>query len=141
MAQAMCTRFKKSMFYAYGLRAGSGVTFKVALFTAAVTLDHTTTEYSATGEVTGSGYNAGGFALTNVNPTESGTTAMASFDATSPPLWTNVTIAPTQAMLYNAGTNESMAIFDFGGVQTVNAGTFKLTIPSVTPTTALLRLL
>ena len=45
---------------------GAGDTHKLALYTSAATLDATTTAYSATNEASGTGYTAGGSALTNI---------------------------------------------------------------------------
>jgi hypothetical protein len=76
----MCTSFKKElMFGAHDFDSSTGDTFKLALYTSAATLDASTTAYSATDEASGTGYSAGGSALTNVDPTSSGTTAFTDF--------------------------------------------------------------
>lgn len=140
MAQAMCTSFKKELFSGvHNFNASGGHAFKVALFTGLVTLNDTTTAYSSSNEVASAGYTAGGYPLTNANPSSSGTTAMVSF--ASNPVWTGLTCSTTQALIYNvtAGGN-AVAVLDFGGVQTMAAGGFTITFPPVTPTTALLRL-
>ena len=99
----------------------------------------TTTVYSATNEVASANYTAGGFTLTNVDPSVSGTTAMATFSAN--PSWTNVTFTTSQALIYNdSQSDKAVAVLDFGGNQTVTAGTFTINLPSVTASTALLRL-
>lgn len=140
MTQAMCTSFKRELFTAtHNFAASGGHTFKVALFTSSATLDATTTVYSATNEVASANYTAGGFTLTNVDPSVSGTTAMATFSAN--PSWTNVTFTTSQALIYNdSQSDKAVAVLDFGGNQTVTAGTFTINLPSVTASTALLRL-
>lgn len=140
MTQAMCTSFKKELFFAqHNFAASGGHAFKVALFTSSATLDATTTAYSATNEVSSAGYTAGGFALTNVDPSISGTTAMCTFSAN--PSWAGVTFTTSQALIYNtSASNKAVAVLDFGGNQTVTAGTFTINLPAVTSTTALLRL-
>lgn len=141
MAQALCTSFKRELFEAvHNFLASGGHTFKIALFTSSATLDDTTTAYSATNEVSHANYTAGGFTLTNVNPSTSGTTVMVTFSTN--PSWTSVTISPSQALIYNSSaSNKAVAVLDFGGTITVTAGNFMITIPAVTPTTALLRLI
>ena len=140
MTQAMCTSFKKELFTAtHNFSASGGHVFKVALFTAAATLDETTTVYSATNEASGTNYIAGGVTLTNVDPSVSGTTAMVTFAAN--PTWTSASFAASQALLYNSSSGDkAVAVLDFGGTQTVSAGDFVMTLPAVTSTTALLRL-
>lgn len=141
MAQALCTSFKKELFEAvHNFLASGGHTFKIALFTSSATLDETTTAYSATNEVSSANYTAGGFTLTNVNPSTSGTTAMVTFSAD--PVWNNVSFTTSQALIYNASaSNKAVGVLDFGGSIAVSSGNFTITLPSVTATTALIRLL
>jgi hypothetical protein len=102
-------------------------------------LGASTTLYSTVGEVISAGYVPGGFALTNRDPDASGTTAMQSF--TTNPTWLGVTFTASQALIYNATMgNRAVAVFDFGGSQSVVQGTFTINLPLFTPTTALLRL-
>lgn len=140
MTQAVCTSFKKELLTAtHNFAAAGGHTFKIALYTAAATLDATTTVYSATNESSGTNYTAGGFTLVNVDPSISGTTAMCSFSTN--PTWTSATFNASQALIYNTSAgNKAVAVLDFGGTQTVTAGDFVITWPAVTATTALLRL-
>ena len=75
IATAMCTSFKKELLEAkHNFLASGGNTFKLALYTSSATLGAATTAYSATNETSGTGYSAGGAALTNINPASSGTT-------------------------------------------------------------------
>lgn len=140
MTQAMCTSFKQELFTAtHNFALSGGHTFKIALYTSTATLDATTTVYSATNEVASTGYTAGGFTLTNVDPSVSGTTAMATFSVN--PTWAGVTFTTSQALIYNDSQGDkAVAVLDFGGNQTVTAGTFTINLPSVTASTALLRL-
>jgi hypothetical protein len=140
MTQAMCTSFKKELFFAqHNFAASGGHAFKIALYTATATLDASTTVYSATNESAGTNYVAGGFALVNVDPSTSGTTAMCSFSTN--PTWTSATFSTSQALIYNTSSgNKAVAVLDFGGTQNVVAGDFVVTWPAVTATTALLRL-
>lgn len=136
----MCTSFRKELLTAtHNFAASGGHSFKLALFTSLASLNAATTAYSSSNEVSSAGYAAGGFALTNVDPSISGTVAMATFAAN--PSWSGVTFTTSQALIYNASQgNKAVAVLDFGGSQMVTAGTFTITLPAVTATTALLRL-
>lgn len=141
MTQAMCTSFKQELLQGgvHAFKASGGSAFKFALFTASATLDASTTAYSTTNEVTSTNYTAGGFPLTNVDPSISGTTALTTF--ASNPTWTNVTFNTTQGLIYNStASNKSVAVLDFGGVQSVTSGMFVVNLPPATAATALLRL-
>ena len=79
ITQAMCTSFKKELLEGKHNFTNGAHTFKLALFTSSASLDATTTDYSTSNEVSGTGYSAGGSALTNVTPSTSGTTALTDF--------------------------------------------------------------
>jgi hypothetical protein len=80
IATAMCTSFKKELLEAkHNFLASGGNSFKLALYTSSATLGAATTAYSATNEASGTNYSAGGAALTNINPTSSGTTGFHRF--------------------------------------------------------------
>lgn len=136
----MCTSFKAELMRAvHNFTASTGNTFKIALYTNSATFDATTTAYTATNEVTGTGYTAGGLALTNVTPTTSGTTAFTDFaDAT----WTTATITARGAMIYNdtAAGDPSVVILDFGSDKTSTAGDFTIVFPAANSSTAIIRI-
>ncbi|TMI98473.1 MAG: hypothetical protein E6G97_25965 [Alphaproteobacteria bacterium] len=93
-------------------------------------------------EVSGTGYTAGGIALTNVTPTTSGTTAFTDFQDVS---WTSASFSTTATMLYNTSqrgetANRAVSTHDFGGTQTVTAGTFTLVFPTPDASNAILRI-
>lgn len=136
----MCTSFKAELFRGtHNFSASGGHSFKCALFTSSATLGASTTTYSSSNEVTHANYTAGGFSLTNVDSSTSGTTAMQTFSAN--PSWVNVTFTASQALIYNATqSNKAVGTLDFGGNQSVVNGTFTINLPAVTATTALLRL-
>jgi len=140
VTQAVCTSFKQELFSAtHNFAAAGGHTFKIALYDASATLNETTTVYSSSNETIGTNYVAGGFTLTNVDPSVSGTTAMATFSVN--PIWSGATFSASQALIYNTSSgNKAVAVLDFGGTQTVSVGDFVITWPAVTSTTALLRL-
>jgi hypothetical protein len=141
ITQAMCTSFKKELFTGtHNFAASGGNAFKIALYTSSASLDATTTVYSGSNEVpNGSGYTTGGFALTNVDPTTSGTTAYTTFSVN--PNWTAASFTCRGALIYNtSASNKAVAVLDFGGDQTVSSGTFTINLPTADSTHALLRL-
>jgi hypothetical protein len=121
-------------------------TFKAALYLTSATVDASTTVYSSTGEVTGTNYVAGGVTVTNATAplsTNSSATAGTAYWTPSATIsYTNVTLTTSfNAMLmYNSTqSNKAVGVYTFGN-QTITAGTFALTMPSNTTTTALLRI-
>jgi VCBS repeat-containing protein len=92
--------------------------------------------YTTTGEVTGSGYVAGGIALTGTTVTVSGTTAFVDF-ATAV---FSAAVTARGALIYNASkSNKAVAVLDFGADKT-STTTLTVTMPANTSTSALIRL-
>jgi hypothetical protein len=121
-------------------------TLKAALYLASATINASTTAYSVTGEVTGTNYSAGGISVTNANvpiATNSSTTAgVAYWTPSASFVYTTVTLSTAfDAVLVYISTQsyKSVSVHTFGS-QTITAGTFTLTMPSNSTTTALLRL-
>jgi hypothetical protein len=148
ITQAMATSFKIEILdgiHNFGtgvIRVGTGAdTFKIALYTSTATLDATTTVYTTSNEVVGTGYTAGGNTLTiSQVPTNggSGTTAYLSF-SNSP--WTTATITARGAMIYNyTQGNKCVAILDFGSDKSSTAGTFQVNFPTADATNAIIRI-
>ena len=148
--QAMCTSFMGELLTAtHNFTTSTGNTFKAALYFASATVNAGTTAYSTTGEVTntsGTGYTAGGVTITNgTSPTatnSSSTAGVAYWTPTASFQWTalTVTTAFDAVLVYNSSaSNKAVSVHTFGS-QTVTAGTFTLTMPSNTTSTALLRL-
>lgn len=126
--------------------ANTADSFKAALYLASATLNASTTVYSATGEVTGAGYSAGGVAVTNaVNPASTNTSTTAGTGYWTPSAsitYSSVTLTTafdTMFMYNSSQSNKAVAVFTFGS-QTITAGNFTLTMPSNVAATALLRL-
>ena len=146
-SQAMCTSFMEELLEGvHNFTTGTGDSFKAALFLSSATINAATTVYSTTGEVSGSGYTAGGVAVTNgTSPLSSNTSATAGTAYWTPSAsltYTSVTLtsAFNCVLLYNTSkTNKAVSVHTFGD-QTITAGTFTLTMPSNTTSTALLRL-
>jgi hypothetical protein len=149
ITQAMTTSFKVEILSAYhnfnttnpAKTVNTQDTFYMALYTSAATLDSTTGAYTASNESSGSGYTAGGQALTisNVPNSATGTTAWLSFSNIT---WTSATLSAAGAMIYNnslAGKN-SVAVLSFGGTITSTAGNFTVVMPTANNTSAIIRI-
>ena len=151
--QAMCTSFMGELLTAthnFGTAPTRGAstadTFKAALYLTSATINASTTAYSATGEVSGTGYTAGGVTVTNATaPTatnSSSTAGVAYWTPSASITYTTVTLTTAfdTVLIYNSTqSNKAVSVHTFGS-QTITAGTFTLTMPSNTTTTALLRL-
>ena len=130
--QTQTTSFKKELYTA--VHNLSTDTLKIALYTAAVDLNESTTVYSATNEVTGTGYVAGGVALTGVTISSSGYTAYVDFAD----VVFNASVTARCALIYNVTQgNKSIAVLDFGSDKT--STNFTITMPANSATAALIR--
>jgi hypothetical protein len=140
ITQAMCTSFKSELLTAeHNFAASGGDTFKIALYTSSAILGASTTAYSATNEVSGTGYTATGNTLTNVNPTTSGTTAFTDFDDTT---WSSATITANGALIYNDdhASDAAVAVLAFGGDKTSTNGDFTIQFPTADASNAIIRI-
>ena len=145
ISQALATSFKVEMLnglHAFGtsvIRASTTAdVFKIALYTSAATLGAATTAYSATNEVVGSGYTAGGNTLTNVAPTSSGTTALLDFADTT---WAAASITANGALIYNSTQgNRAVAVLAFGGDKTSTGGSLTIQFPVADASNAIIRI-
>ena len=139
ITQAIPTSFKQEL--AQGLHnfdLSGGDAFKIALYTSSATLGATTTVHSATNEVAGTGYTAGGATLTNVDPATSSATAFLDFADAA---WVTSTITARGAMIYNSTNgNRAVAILDFGSDKTSTASTFTVIFPTADATSAIIRI-
>ena len=116
-------------------------TFKAALYLASATINASTTAYTATGEVSGTGYSAGGVTVTNATaPATSGTTAYWTPSASITFSSVTLSTAFDCVLIYNSTqSNKAVSVHTFGS-QTVTAGTFTLTMPTNDSSTGLIRL-
>jgi hypothetical protein len=147
-SQAICTSFKGEILsgvHALGTTVTRGGTtadtVKAALYLATGSIGAATTAYSATNEVSGTNYTAGGVTVTNgTAPSTSGTTAIWTPSASI--TYTNVTLSTSFdcVLLYNSTqSNKAIAAYIFGA-QTITAGTLTLTMPTNDASNALLRI-
>ena len=135
ITQAMCTSFKSEI-----LQEGHQLatdTIKIALYTSSASLGATTTAYSSSNEVSGTGYTATGVTLTSAAVSTTGTTAH--FDADDP-TWTSASFTANGALIYNdTNSDKAIAVLSFGGDFTVAGGTFKIVFPAA-GSTAIIRI-
>ena len=108
-------------------------TFKIALYTNSATLNADTAAYTATGEVSASGYTAGGNTIT-VSKGITGGTAYITFADTS---W-SAAITARGALIYKSG-GAAVCVLDFGADKT-STTTFTVDFPAASSTDALIRL-
>ena len=140
ITQAMATSFKKELLEAkHNFLASGGNSFKLALYTSSATMSAATTAYVTTNEATGTNYTAGGSALTNINPTSSGTTGFTDFSDLT---FGTATVTARGCMIYNdtASGDPTVAVFDFGGDKTSTAGSFTISFPTANASAAVIRI-
>lgn len=96
---------------------------KVALYGASYVFTATDLAYTTTNEIAGTGYSAGGTAISGASVTEAATVVFTASNTS----WTTATFSAYFAVLYDpTPCNTLICAIDFGGVQTVTAGTFTL---------------
>ena len=153
---AMSTSFKKELLFGvHDFDLANGDTFKLALYTNSAvpsdmggsgsTMDGSVENYAANNEVSGSGYSATGGALTCVDPTSSGTTALTDFQDLT---FSTATITARGAVIYNTTpnttslsvTNPAVVVLDFGADKTSTACNFTIVFPTATASDAIIRI-
>jgi hypothetical protein len=132
--QGLTTSFKQQM-----IQAGQNLatdSLKIALYTAFSSIGANTTVYTTVNEITGTGYTAGGIALTGV--TIGTSTDGVVFVNFANAVWPNSQLTARGALIYNVTrSNASVAVLDFGSDKTMT--NFTITMPVNTATTALIR--
>jgi hypothetical protein len=134
----LCTSFKKEVLEGlHDFNVGAN-TYKLALYDNNASFTAATTVYTATNEVSGTGYSAGGGTLTNIDPTTSGTTAFIDFaDLT----FSTATITARGALIYNSTNgNRTVCVLDFGSDKTSTAGDFTIVFPTADASNAIVRI-
>ena len=148
ISSAICDTFKEELMkggHNFTTSGGTpaGNAFKIALYDNSATMGSTTTVYSASDEVSGSGYRAGGNALTNTGVAKSTSTTYTDFSDTS---WTSASFTANGCLIYNTTavtgftTNRAVCVIAFGGDKTVSSGTFTIQFPTNDSSSAIIRL-
>lgn len=116
----LTANFKKSILQ--GIHVFGVDTFKLALYLPTANIGPGLNSYISAGEVTGTGYTAGGLALSNPVIQSDGKSAFLNFDNLTFP---TVSITARAALIYNASkSNLSVCVLDFGQTFQTTASNF-----------------
>ena len=139
ISSAICTSFKQEILVGtHNFTASSGDTFKIALYTSSASLGASTTAYSTSNEISGTGYTAAGATLTSVPPALDGSTAVCDFADVS---YTSASFTANGALIYNdSQSDKAVAVIAFGGDKTVSSGTFTIQFPTADASNAIIRI-
>ena len=149
IAQTLCSSFKAEVLLGvHDFRATSGDTFKIALYTSAADLGANTTQYTTAGEITGTGYTAGGRTLTNLGVSVSNGVGFTTF---ANAVFTSSSFTARGALIYNTTpsansnanttlTNAAVCVLDFGADCTSNNSNFTVVFPAAGSNTAIIRI-
>tara|TARA_A100001515_G_C4583110_1_gene213586 strand:+ start:679 stop:1113 length:435 start_codon:yes stop_codon:yes gene_type:complete len=136
----MCTSFKKELLEGvHNFKNSGGSTFNLALYTNSASFTASTTAYTTSNEVSGTGYTAKGGTLTRVDPTTSSTTAFTDFaDLT----FSSSTITARGALIFNdsASGDPSVVVLDFGEDKSSTSGDFTVVFPTADASNAIIRI-
>lgn len=138
IVQGQTTVFKLNLLKALeNFAVGTPYTYKMALYTAFANLNSSTTAYTTENEITGTGYTAGGLALTVIPPDFNNTdeTAFVSF---LPAIWNPASFTTRGALIYNSTTGAAVCVLNFGSDKTTT-GTFTVQFPTANATDAIIR--
>jgi len=131
ITQTATTPFKADLLK--GIHDFDADIFKMALYVATADLGAGTAEYTTVGEVTGSGYTAGGEIMPGIAVSPQG------FVAFENVLWPVANFTARGALIYNSSkANRAVAVLDFGADKTATTS-FTVQVPPNTATSALLR--
>jgi len=140
ITSAICNSFKTEILTGtHNFSASGGNTFNLALYTSSASLGASTTAYTTSEEVSGSGYTAKGNALTSVDPALSGSTAVCDFADTS---FTSASFTARGCLIFNdsASGDPAVCAIDFGSDKTVTSGTFTIQFPTADASNAIIRI-
>tara|TARA_X000001388_G_scaffold69850_1_gene58613 strand:+ start:139 stop:570 length:432 start_codon:yes stop_codon:yes gene_type:complete len=137
---AMCTTFKKEILEAvHNFKNSGGSTFNLALYTSSASLGASTTAYTTSNETSGTGYTAKGAALTRVDPSNDGTTAITDFANLT---FSSSSITANGALIFNdsASGDPAVCALAFGGDKTSSSGDFTIQFPAADASNAIIRI-
>ena len=140
ITSAICNSFKTEILTGtHNFSASGGNTFNLALYTSDASLGASTTAYTTSNEVSGSGYTTKGNALTSVDPALSGSTAVCDFADTS---FTSASFTARGCLIFNdsASGDPAVCAIDFGSDKTVTSGTFTIQFPTADASNAIIRI-
>ena len=136
ISQGQTTIFKKNCLSGLeNFAVGTSYVYKIALYTANADLSYETTAYTTVGEITGTGYTAGGKTLTVIPPATEDLTAYISFANVT---WSPASFTTRGALIYNSTTGAAVAVLNFGADKTPTS-TFTITFPTANAANAIIR--
>ncbi len=139
---AMCTTFKKELLEAvHNFKNTGGSTFNLALYTSSASLGASTTAYTTSNEISGTGYTAKGASLTRVDPSNDGTTAITDFSDLT---FSSSSITARGALIFNDSASGDPSVFGalrFRRRQTSSLVTSQFSFPQLMHLTRLFALL
>ena len=137
---AMCTTFKKEILEAvHNFKNSGGSTFNLALYTSSASLGASTTAYTTSNETSGTAYTAKGAALTRIDPSNDGTTAITDFSDLT---FSSSSITARGALIFNESASGDPAVcaLDFGSDKTSSSGDFTIQFPAADASNAIIRI-
>ena len=140
ISTTMCTSIKQEILEGdHNFKNTGGSTFNLALYTSSASLDASTTAYTTSNEVSGTGYTAKGASLTRVDPSTSGTTALTDFSDLT---FSSSSITARGALIFNdsASGDPSVCSLDFGADKTSSSGDFTIQFPAADASNAIIRI-
>lgn len=121
-----------------GIHALDADELRIALYGQDADIGPSTTAYTTTGEVSGTGYTAGGEELENQMIYQSNGSAWVTWDN---PSWPSASFYASGAMIYNATkSNAAVMILNFGTSRLFSSASNTVTFPVSGSDTALMRL-
>ena len=145
----MCVSFKSEIMtalHALGTTVVRGATtadtVKGALYLASGSISNQTTAYSATNEVSGAGYTAGGVTVTNATAPTNNTTSTGYWTPSAAVVFNTVTLTTSfdTILFYNSTqSNRAISAHNFGAT-TITSATLTLNMPTNAAGTALLNI-
>ena len=120
------------------LAVGSPYTYNLALYTADASLSSSTLAYTTDNEVVGSGYSAGGIAL-SLAGTSYDTISNVAYASFADALWSPASFTCRGGLIYNSNTGASVCVLDFGSDKTATSF-FRVTFPANNAYNAIIRL-
>ena len=136
IVKGLTTSFRREMLQ--GVHNITVDSVKIALYGPTASLGKSTTAYSTTDEIAGTGYAVGGQVVTGMTIADQDDVVYATFDK---PQWSNTTISARAALLYNASkANRSIAVIDFRDLISTVAEIFRIDLPNANARDAIIRI-
>ena len=137
ITQTSCTVFQQNLIN--GNENFTTGTYKIALYTGLANLNQSTTAYSSTNEVVGTGYTAGGQVLTISTPPTQNSQYNVTYVSFNNVTWNPAAFTTRGALVYNANTGAACFILNFGSDK-ICSNSFTIQFPAATYSSAILTL-